>query len=131
MNWDKEVDILVVGSGNGALTAGICCHDMSKEANADGKADDILVIEKSDKFGGTSAISGGGVWVPNNRYAKAAGAQDSYEDAFTYLDNTIPKDQVKREMLETYLTNSPKMVDFLHSAAEFVTWFRRIPRLFQ
>ena len=111
MTWDKEVDVLVVGSGNGALTAAICSHDMSK---AQGKCADVLVIEKSAHFGGTSAISGGGVWVPNNRYAKAAGAKDSFEDAFTYLDNTIPKDLVEREMLKTYLSNAPKMVDFLH-----------------
>jgi len=133
MNWDKEVDILVVGSGNGALTAGVCSHDMSKAKT--GKAADILVIEKSDKVGGTSAISGGGVWVPNNRYAKAAGADDSFEDAFEYLDNTIPKDKVERDMLKTYLSNAPKMVDFLHensrvryeSLGEYPDYFSNLP----
>ena len=133
MKWDKEVDVLVVGSGNGALTAGICSHDMSKSQAGD--TADVLVIEKSDKFGGTSAISGGGVWVPNNRYAKAEGAHDTFDDAYEYLDNTIPKEKVTREMLKTYLTNSPKMIDYLHentrvrytSLGEYPDYFSNLP----
>lgn len=133
MNWDKEVDVLVVGSGNGALTAGICSHDMSKVET--GMAADVLVIEKSAHIGGTSAISGGGVWVPNNRYAKAAGAEDSFEAAYQYLDNTIPKDKVERAMLKSYLKNAPKMIDFLHensrvryvSLGEYPDYFSNLP----
>ena len=62
MEWDYEFDVVVVGSGNGALTAALCSHDGGAKT---------LVIEKSSQFGGTSATSGGGVWIPNNRYAKA------------------------------------------------------------
>lgn len=131
--WHHTVDVLVVGSGNGALTAAICCHDFSKQIN--GTADNVLVIEKSDKFGGTSAISGGGVWVPNNRYAKAAGAADSFDEAFTYLDHTIPKDMVKRDMLKCYLEQAPKMIDYLHqntrvryvSLGEYPDYFSNLP----
>ena len=71
--WDEEFDVVVVGSGNGALTAAITAHD--------GGAN-VLVIEKGDRFGGTSASSGGGVWIPNNRYAKAAGAEESTPPSF-------------------------------------------------
>ncbi|HLU91628.1 MAG TPA: FAD-dependent oxidoreductase, partial [Pedomonas sp.] len=56
-NWDHEVDVLVVGSGAGGLTAALVAADAS--AN-------VLVIEKSDEFGGTSATSGGGIWIPNS-----------------------------------------------------------------
>ena len=56
MNWDHEVDLLVVGSGNGAMTGAICSHDMGVGS--------ILVVEKGSRFGGTSALSGGGVWAP-------------------------------------------------------------------
>ena len=112
-HWDHSVDVLVVGSGNGAMTAAICSHDMSKAKN--GRAANVLVIEKSEHFGGTSALSGGGVWVPNNRYAKEAGASDSFEEAFEYLDKSIPQADVDRNMLRSYLKNSPKMVDFLHN----------------
>ena len=59
-NYDHEYDVIVVGSGNGALTSAICSHDGGAK---------VLVIEKSNQFGGTSATSGGGVWIPNNRYA--------------------------------------------------------------
>jgi succinate dehydrogenase/fumarate reductase flavoprotein subunit len=59
---DTLVDVLVIGSGNGALTAALCAYELGVK--------DVLVIEKSDKYGGTSATSGGGVWIPCNRYAR-------------------------------------------------------------
>ena len=105
--WDHTVDVLVVGSGNGAMTAALCLYEMGCK--------DVLLIEKSDKYGGTSSVSGGGVWVPLNRYAVAAGADDSMEEARKYLHATIPEDMVPREMLDVYLENAPKMVDFLAS----------------
>jgi 3-oxosteroid 1-dehydrogenase len=103
--WDHEVDVLVIGSGNGGLTAALCAQEMG--------AGRVLVIEKNRAFGGTSAISGGGVWVPCNRYARAAGARDSREEARAYLEATIPP-EVPREMLEAYLDDAPRMIDFLH-----------------
>ena len=45
---------------------------------------------------------------------KLLAQEDSFEDAFTYLDHTVPEEMVDREMLKTYLHNAPKMVDFLH-----------------
>lgn len=108
--WDHSVDVLVVGSGNGGLTAALCCHEMGLR--------DSLVIEKSNLYGGTSSISGGGVWVPCNRYAREAGAEDSFDKARTYLANTIPEGQVPGEMLDTYLRSAPKMIDFLHERTQ-------------
>ena len=96
-----------MGSGNGAMTGAICSHDMGVGS--------ILVIEKGSRFGGTSALSGGGVWAPVNRYAREANARDSYEEALEYLEHTIPADQVPRTMLTTYLQNAPRMIDFLHT----------------
>ncbi len=106
MVWDESVDVIVVGSGNGGMTAALT----SKISGAD----EVLVIEKASQYGGTSALSGGGVWVPNNRYAKAAGAEDSYEDAREYLRQTVPEHMVDPIMIETYLKKAPEMVDFLH-----------------
>ncbi|MFT5608471.1 MAG: 3-oxosteroid 1-dehydrogenase [Parvicella sp.] len=74
--------ICVVGSGNGALTAALSCYEMG--------VSDALIVEKSAKVDGTSATSGGGVWIPNNRYAKSVGAQDSFADAKQYLLSTTP-----------------------------------------
>ena len=79
--WDYSFDVVVVGSGNGGLTAALCAYEMGTK--------DVLVIEKSDLFGGTSSISGGGVWFPCNRYAKEAGAGDSIAAAKTYLRQLI------------------------------------------
>ncbi len=106
MLFDQTVDCLIVGTGNGALTAAICLHQMGVQ--------DLLVIEKSDKIGGTSARSGGGVWVPMNRYAKAAGAKDSREDALAYLAATIPPEDTPQELIDAYVEHAPAMVDFLH-----------------
>ena len=108
--WDYSVDVLVVGSGNGGLTAALSCYEMGTR--------DVLVVEKSELVGGTSATSGGGVWVPCNRYAKAAGAQDSFDDAKQYLLSTTPRGAVPEEMVDAYLENGPKMVDFLHQRSD-------------
>jgi 3-oxosteroid 1-dehydrogenase len=110
LKWDHSVDVLVVGSGNGAFTAALSCYEMGLE--------DVLMVEKSAEIGGTSATSGGGVWIPNNRYAKAAGAVDSFADAKSYLLSTTPEGAVDEEMVDTYLTNGPKMIDFLHEHSD-------------
>ena len=116
--WNKSVDVLVVGSGNGALTAALCCSEMSADkSGTTATPDDILVIEKSGLVGGTSATSGGGVWIPCNRYAKAAGAKDSLAEAKEYLANTIPN-IVPKAMVDCYLENGPKMIDFLHERSD-------------
>jgi 3-oxosteroid 1-dehydrogenase len=131
--FDHEVDVLIVGSGNGAMTAAICAKDLLEKQNG-GNAE-VLLVEKSNRFGGTSALSGGGVWVPNNRYAKAAGAEDSYDEALAYLNATIPEQSVKRSMLETYLKHAPEMIDYLHqhtrvryrSLAKYPDYFSDVP----
>ena len=109
-SWDHSVDVLIVGSGNGALTAALSSYEMG--------VTDVLIVEKSAKIGGTSATSGGGVWIPCNRYAKAAGAQDSFDDAKAYLLNTTPPGAVPEEMIDSYLRNGPKMIDFLHERSD-------------
>lgn len=99
-------DVIVVGSGNGGMTAAIC-------ARLNG-AERVLLVEKSAKFGGTSSLSGGGVWIPCNRYAREAGADDSFEAARDYLRHTIPAGDVPEALLDTYLREAPRMLDFLH-----------------
>ncbi|MBS0366914.1 MAG: FAD-dependent oxidoreductase [Proteobacteria bacterium] len=103
---DLSVDVLVVGSGNGALTAALCAWELGMR--------DVLVVEKSELYGGTSATSGGGIWIPCSRYAREAGAQDSYEEALQYIQGSTPAGAVPLEMQQTYLREGPKMLDFLH-----------------
>lgn len=113
--WDYSYDVVVVGSGNGGLTAALCSYEMGTR--------DVLVIEKSALYGGTSSISGGGVWIPGNRYARAAGAEDSIDKARTYLRQLITDEEVPAYQLDAFLENGPKMVDFLHerSRVRYVT----------
>ena len=110
MNWDREVDVLVVGTGNGGLTAAVCNWEMGTK--------NVLIIEKQDKVGGTSASSGGGIWIPNSHYAKEVGAKDSVEDAKTYLMNTLFGEDVPEEMIDIYLEKAPEMLKFLHDRTD-------------
>ncbi len=104
--FDHAVDILVVGSGNAGLVGALAAR---------GPGDlDVLVIEKQAVLGGTSAASGGGVWIPCNRYAREAGAEDSVDAARRYLEATIPPHEFDAALIETYLAQGPAMVDFLH-----------------
>ena len=110
MNWDREVDVLVVGTGNGGLTAAVCNWEMGTK--------NVLIIEKQDKVGGTSATSGGGIWIPNSHYAKEVGAEDNPADAKAYLMNTLFGEDVPEEMIDTYLEKAPEMLKFLHDRTD-------------
>ncbi len=101
----KEVDVLVVGTGAGGMTAAITAHEYGA---------DVLVVEKSDKVGGTSATSGGGTWVPCNDLMKKHGQSDSREDALTYMKACIG-DDVSEDRMAAYVDNAPLMLDFMLS----------------
>lgn len=79
-SWDHEVDFLVAGSGAAGLSAAIA-------ARLNGL--DTLVVESTPKWGGTTCISGGGLWLPANPIMLREGALDSIPDALTYLDRTV------------------------------------------
>ena len=104
-NFDHEFDVVVIGTGNGGLTSAICARDGGAS---------VLVIEKSNQYGGTSATSGGGVWIPNNRYAVAENVDDSYDDAKAYINSVSPDGTIEDDLIETYLEHGPKMIDYLH-----------------
>lgn len=98
-----QYDVIVVGSGAGAMTSAVFLADQGFS---------VLVLEKSDKFGGTSAISGGGIWIPNNHYFARQGGSDSAEQARRYLD-AAAGNQVDPDRLQAYLDNAPKMIEAL------------------
>jgi 3-oxosteroid 1-dehydrogenase len=112
-NWDDVYDVVVVGSGNGALTSAVVA--------ADGGAR-VVVVEKAPYFGGTSASSGGGVWIPNNRYAVAAGADDSAADARAYLKYVSPRGKINPRLLEVYVQEGPRVIDYLHENTRWVRY---------
>ena len=73
--WDHEFDVVVAGSGGAGLTAAILAHDNGAR---------VAVLERSDKVGGTTAVSGGAVWVPMNDHMSEVEAQDSRDEALAY-----------------------------------------------
>ena len=101
--WDFTVDLLVVGSGAGAMTAAIV-------AKREGL--DPLVVEKTEFYGGSSACSGGGLWVPCNPLMAEAGLRDSLDQARAYMDATVG-DRVPAARKEAFLTKAPEMVAYM------------------
>ncbi|CAN5735727.1 FAD-binding protein [soil metagenome] len=74
--WDRETDVLVVGSGGAGYTTALFAQRLGHEA---------LILEKADRIGGTTLKTGGWYWVPNNSLMRALGHEDSREDAIRYM----------------------------------------------
>jgi succinate dehydrogenase/fumarate reductase flavoprotein subunit len=95
-------DILVVGSGAGGLATAVAAAHHHQN---------VLVVEKEPVFGGTSARSGGWLWIPASPPARRAGVDDSAEKARIYLQHeTGPHFNAAR--VDAYLEHAPKAVDF-------------------
>ena len=122
--FDEIFDVLVIGSGCGGLTAALTA-DISNPAK-------VLVIEKSHLIGGTSATSGGVIWMADNHLGKEKGAQDSISEAKDYLKATIPADEFNEPLIDAYLDQGPKMVKFMqdHTDARY-TSLEHYPDYFQ
>ena len=110
--WGYETDVLVVGSGGGGMTAALMAKDQGNDA---------LCIEKGRAYGGSTAMSGGTVWIPNNHLMKRAGCQDSAQEALQYLQS-ITAGKVPEDRLRAYLASGPPMVEYLekHSRLRFL-----------
>jgi 3-oxosteroid 1-dehydrogenase len=100
-----ETDVAVVGSGAAALVAAVAARDRGAE---------VTVLEKSRYVGGTTALSGGLVWVPDNHYMRAAGLEDSLEDACDYVGR-LAAGRRPPELIRAVLGAAPAMVEFLES----------------
>ncbi len=101
-------DVLVVGSGSAALSAAL-------SAAVAGLA--VLVVEKAATLGGTSAMSGGAVWVPANHHALSQGVEDSPQQALAYLRATAPDGWRATEdrLWEQFSHRAPEMLRFLEA----------------
>lgn len=106
--FDETFDFVVVGSGGGSM----CCALTLKTG---GKS--VAILEKTPLIGGTTARSGGVMWIPNNPFMKRDGVPDSFEQATTYLDAVVgsPNDApgTSAERRGTYLVEGVEMVNFL------------------
>jgi len=99
-------DLIVVGSGAAGFSAAITA--------AKGGLD-VALLEKTGRFGGTTAYSGGFMWVPNSSLGAKAGLKDSMEDARTYIRN-LAGDHYDPDRVDAYLVNAPRMLDFFLEA---------------
>jgi succinate dehydrogenase/fumarate reductase flavoprotein subunit len=99
--WDEIFDVVVVGSGGGALTAALLA--------ARGGASTV-VVEKSEFIGGTTAVSGGDMWIPNNRFVRD---RDSREDAIAYVTRLSDGRAADPAMIEVYVDSAPEAFEYL------------------
>lgn len=99
---DGEFDIVVVGSGGGGLVAAIAAADLGAR---------VAVLERSPRFGGTTAYSGGKIWIPDNHHMRRLGIPDSREAAARYLLHVCGGDYP--EMIDAYLQSAPEMAQYV------------------
>lgn len=104
--WDRSVDLLIAGSGGGGMVAGLVALDRGLEP---------LIVEKQALVGGSTGLSGGIVWLPNNPLMRAEGIADTHEDGLAYLADVVgdvgaASSAARREM---FLTAGYEMIDFL------------------
>ena len=102
--WDEVVDVIVMGSGGAALVAATLAHDGGAK---------VVVLEKADMIGGTTAVSGGVMWLPNNHYMPEAGIPDSRDDALAYLRRLTLGREHDPALLEVFVDTAPEMMRYL------------------
>lgn len=102
MSTNESYDLVVVGSGAAGAMAALRAAHLGLS---------VLVVEKARKFGGTSATSGGVLWVPNHQLAPN---DDSREKTMTYLNAVMPG-PVQNDRLQAYLDKAPEMAQFVKS----------------
>ncbi|WP_199803374.1 FAD-dependent oxidoreductase [Erythrobacter rubeus] len=102
----SETDVIVLGCGPAGMTAALAAH----EAGAA-----VALIERFDRIGGTGAVSGGVIWVADNPRQRAAGLEDSRENALAYFRSLDHGDLVD-ETLEAFVDAGPEALAFLEEA---------------
>jgi len=111
---DVVFDVVVVGTGAAGLSAALA---------ASVKGARVLVLEKADVVGGTTAMSGGCIWVPRNHYAVKMGIEDSREAVLDYIRAVSPEGwhNTEEPLWATFVDRAPEMLQFVerHSPTRF------------
>ncbi len=120
MTWGSTCDVVVVGSGGAALAGALAATHRGLSA---------CVIEKTDRFGGTSAYSGGSVWLPGNHVLARQGVDDSVEQGLTYF-TALVGDRTRSDAQRAYLETGPVVADFLENTIGIPLEHRSFPDYF-
>jgi succinate dehydrogenase/fumarate reductase flavoprotein subunit len=97
------IDVIVVGSGGAGLVAALAAATSGAR---------VTLLERAPVFGGTTAISGGGMWLPGNSAGAALGFEDSPEEVRTYLDR-VTFGRVARPVLDAFVATAPEVNEFI------------------
>src|SRR3954452_5946958 len=101
----ERYDVVVLGTGAAGLTAAVVAHEGGAS---------VAVFEKADLVGGTTAWSGGQVWIPNNPHMHEVGVEDSREEALTYI-MSLSRDMLEPRLVEAFVDAGPEMVELLEA----------------
>ncbi len=101
----EDIDVIVLGCGAAGMAAALAAYEAGAK---------VVLVERYDRVGGTAAVSGGVIWVPNNPRQRAAGLSDSREDALAYF-NALGHGDLVEETLEAFVEQGPAALEFLES----------------
>jgi succinate dehydrogenase/fumarate reductase flavoprotein subunit len=100
-----DLDVIVLGTGAAGLTAAVVAAELGAR---------VGVFEKAELVGGTTAWSGGQVWIPNNPHMSEVGTPDDRDRAVEYV-MSLSRGMLERELVEAYVDGGPEMVSFLEA----------------
>ena len=99
----ETCDVIVMGTGAAGLTAALAAHESGAR---------VRLVERFDRVGGTSAVSGGVIWVANNPRQRAAGLADSRDEALAYF-RSLDHGDLRDDVLEAFVDSAPTALEFL------------------
>lgn len=104
----RSAEVVVIGTGSAGLPAALAANDSGAE---------VLVLEKAPKIGGTTAVSGGGMWIPNSPQVVEARGRSPRSGVKTYLRRVVG-DGVPEPLIDAFLDTGPEVVEFLETVSE-------------
>lgn len=103
--WAIDADVVIVGSGAAGMTAALRAHDSGAK---------VVILESTGLVGGTSAVSGGGIWIPLNSRMRERGFSDTRKDAIDYC-RTLSAGKAADILIEAFVDNAAPMLDYLEA----------------
>lgn len=108
MSLEKAYDVVVVGSGAAGLTAAITAKKSGLS---------VIVLEKAPVFGGTTAFSGGVIWIPGNPHYEAEGIKEDRNAVHTYMRSEAGN-KYDADFIDAYLDYGPEMLRYMEKETE-------------